>query len=64
MRVMARAGVVVADALDAARAAAVPGATTAQVDAAAAKAIAAAGATSNFLGYYGFPSRVLRVDQR
>ena len=56
MRVMARAGIVVADALDAARAAAVPGATTAQVDAAAAKAIAAAGATSNFLGYHGFPA--------
>lgn len=56
MRVMARAGVVVADALAAASAAAVPGATTAQVDAAAAEVIAAAGATSNFLGYHGFPA--------
>ena len=56
MRVMARAGLVVADALDAARAAAVPGATTADVDAAAAKVISAAGATSNFLGYHGFPA--------
>jgi len=56
MRVMARAGVIVADALAAAKAAAVPGATTAQVDAAAAKVIADAGATSNFLGYYGFPA--------
>lgn len=56
MRVMARAGLVVADALAAARAAAVPGATTADVDAAAAKVISAAGATSNFLGYHGFPA--------
>jgi methionyl aminopeptidase len=53
---MARAGVVVADALAAARAAAVPGATTADVDAAAAAVITAAGATSNFLGYHGFPA--------
>lgn len=56
MRVMARAGLVVADALEAARAAAVPGATTADVDASAARVIEAAGATSNFLGYYGFPA--------
>lgn len=56
MRVMARAGLVVADALEAARVVAVPGATTAQVDAAAARAINAAGATSNFLGYHGFPA--------
>ncbi|MDN4482794.1 type I methionyl aminopeptidase [Demequina lignilytica] len=56
MRVMARAGVIVEHALAAARAAAVPGATTAQVDAAAAATIADAGATSNFLGYHGFPA--------
>jgi len=56
MRVMARAGRVVADALAAASAAAVVGATTADVDAAARRVIEAAGATSNFLGYYGFPA--------
>lgn len=51
IRVMRRAGLVVADALAAARLAAVPGATTADVDSAAAKVIADAGATSNFQGY-------------
>ncbi len=51
VRVMRRAGLVVADALDAAQAAAVAGATTAAVDAAARAVIEAAGATSNFLGY-------------
>ena len=56
MRVMAQAGLVVADALAAAKAAATPGATTADVDAAAAHVIAAAGATSNFLNYHGFPA--------
>ncbi|GAB4069346.1 type I methionyl aminopeptidase [Angustibacter speluncae] len=49
--VMRRAGLVVADALAAARAAAVPGATTADLDAAARAVIEGAGATSNFLGY-------------
>jgi len=56
MRVMARAGVIVERALAAARAACVPGARTADVDAAAAAVIAEAGATSNFLGYHGFPA--------
>ncbi|WP_062383885.1 type I methionyl aminopeptidase [Demequina iriomotensis] len=56
MRVMAHAGVIVERALAAAKAAAVPGATTAEVDAAAARVIAEAGATSNFLGYHGFPA--------
>lgn len=56
MRVMARAGVIVESALAAARSAAVPGATTLAVDAAAAAVIADAGATSNFLGYHGFPA--------
>jgi len=51
VRVMRRAGLVVADALAAARAAAVAGATTGDVDAAARAVIEAAGATSNFLGY-------------
>lgn len=56
MRVMARAGRVVADALAAASSAAVAGTTTAEVDAAARTVIEAAGATSNFLGYHGFPA--------
>lgn len=56
MRVMARAGVIVESALAAAREAAVIGATTREVDAAAASVIAEAGATSNFLGYHGFPA--------
>ncbi|WP_269078507.1 type I methionyl aminopeptidase [Demequina aurantiaca] len=56
MRVMAQAGLVVERALAAAKAAAVVGATTFDVDAAAAKAIADGGATSNFLGYHGFPA--------
>lgn len=56
MRVMARAGVIVERALAAASKAAVAGATTRDVDAAAAAVIADAGATSNFLGYHGFPA--------
>lgn len=58
VRAMRRAGLVVADALDAARAAAVPGATTADVDAAAARVIVQAGATPSFLGYHGYPATV------
>lgn len=53
---MRRAGLVTRAALDAARDAAVPGVTTAEVDAAAEAAILAAGATSNFKGYQGFPA--------
>ncbi|MFW7414555.1 type I methionyl aminopeptidase [Demequina sp. SO4-18] len=56
MRVMARAGVIVERTLAAAKAAAVPGATTRDIEAAAAAVIADAGATSNFYGYYGFPA--------
>lgn len=56
MAAMATAGVIVEAALAAAKDAAVVGATTAEVDAAAAKVIADAGATSNFLGYHGFPA--------
>ncbi|GEA83603.1 methionine aminopeptidase [Cellulomonas gelida] len=58
VRTMRRAGLVVADALDAARAAAVPGATTADVDAAAARVITASGAKPSFLGYHGYPATV------
>lgn len=56
MRVMAQAGLVVEAALAAAVKTIVPGATTADVDAAAATVIARAGATSNFLGYHGYPA--------
>lgn len=58
VRVMRRAGVVVADALDAVRAAVRPGTTTDELDAVAAAVIRDAGATSNFLGYHGFPRTV------
>jgi methionyl aminopeptidase len=55
---MRRAGLVVADALAAARAAAVPGATTADVDAVAAAVIADAGAQPSFLGYMDYPATI------
>ena len=55
---MRRAGLVVADALAAARATARPGATTADIDAAAAAVIAAAGAEPSFLGYYDYPATI------
>lgn len=53
---MRAAGLVTRAALEAARAACVPGASTKDVDAAGAAAIAGAGATSNFLGYYDYPA--------
>jgi methionyl aminopeptidase len=56
MRAMAVAGRVVEKALAAAVATAGPGVTTASIDKAAADVIAANGATSNFLGYHGFPA--------
>ncbi len=52
---MRAAGLVVAGALDATRAAVAPGVSTAQLDAVAAQYIADAGARSNFKGYHGFP---------
>ena len=58
MATMARAGVIVEAALAAARDAAVAGATTADIDSAAAAVIAERGATSNFLGYHGYPATV------
>lgn len=58
LRGMVRAGVVTSRALDAAVAAARPGATTADVDVAFREVLAAHGATSNFLGYYGYPATV------
>lgn len=53
---MRGAGLVVADALAAVRAVAVPGVTTKLLDEAAAEVIRAAGAKSNFLGYHGYPA--------
>ncbi|WP_144827629.1 type I methionyl aminopeptidase [Kocuria rhizophila] len=55
---MARAGVVTSRALDAAVAAAVPGATTADLDRAFRAVLDEYGAESNFLGYYGYPATV------
>ena len=53
---MRRAGQVVAEMHDVIRAAARPGATTRQLDALARAVIERRGATSNFLGYHGFPA--------
>jgi methionyl aminopeptidase len=58
VRLMRRAGLVVASALDAVRAAVRPGMTTTDLDAVAARAIADAGATPSFLGYEGFPATI------
>ncbi|HEV6952234.1 MAG TPA: type I methionyl aminopeptidase [Promicromonospora sp.] len=55
VRLMRRAGLVVADTLAAVRAAARPGLTTAELDAVAARSIEEAGASPSFLGYHGFP---------
>ncbi len=55
VRVMRRAGLVVAQALAAVKDAAVPGTSTADLDAVAADVISAAGASPSFLGYHGFP---------
>lgn len=56
VRLMRRAGLVVADTLAAVRAAARPGLTTADLDAVAARTIEDAGASPSFLGYQGFPA--------
>lgn len=56
VHLMRRAGLVVADALDAVRAQVRPGLTTAELDAVAADVIRAAGATPSFLGYEGYPA--------
>ena len=58
VRLMRRAGLVVADALAAVRAAARPGATTGDLDAVAADVIAESGAEPSFLGYHGFPASI------
>lgn len=56
VRTMRRAGLVVADALAAVRDSLQPGVTTRELDAVAAGVIRSAGATSNFLGYHGYPA--------
>lgn len=56
VQVMRRAGLVVADALDAVRAQVGAGMTTADLDAIAADVIRRAGATPSFLGYEGYPA--------
>ncbi|NTW39206.1 MAG: type I methionyl aminopeptidase [Cellulomonadaceae bacterium] len=61
VRGMRVAGLVVADALAAVRAAVEPGMTTDHLDAIAARVIKAAGATPSFLGYHGYP-KVLCVS--
>jgi methionyl aminopeptidase len=53
---MRKAGAVVAEMHAVTRAAAVPGTTTLEIDAAAREVLARRGATSNFLGYHGFPA--------
>jgi methionyl aminopeptidase len=54
--VMRRAGLVVAETLAAARDAVRPGVSTRDVDRVGADVVAAAGATSSFLGYHGYPA--------
>ncbi|MDC7120713.1 type I methionyl aminopeptidase [Cellulomonas fimi] len=56
VRVMRRAGLVVADALAAVRQRVAPGVTTADLDEVAAAVISDAGATPSFLGYHGYPA--------
>src|SRR4051794_2586302 len=53
---MRKAGSVVAEMHEACTRAAKPGATTADLDAAAREVLARRGARSNFLGYHGFPA--------
>ncbi len=55
---MAHAGTVVEEALAAAAAGVLAGATTRELDAAAATVIGAHGATPSFLGYHGFPATI------
>ena len=58
VRLMRRAGLVVADIHAALREAVRAGITTAELDAVSAGVIKAAGAHSNFLGYYDYPATV------
>jgi methionyl aminopeptidase len=56
IKVMREAGLIVADALAASRAAVAPGVTTADLDAVAERTIRGAGAIPSFKGYHGFPA--------
>ena len=58
VRLMRRAGLVVADIHAALREAVRPGITTAELDRVSAETIASHGATSNFLNYFGYPATV------
>ncbi len=58
LALMRRAGAVVAEMHERCIRAAVPGATTLDVDAVAREVLAKRGARSNFLGYHGFPAVV------
>ena len=58
LALMRRAGEVVAEMHELCIRAAVPGATTLDVDAVAREVLARRGAQSNFLGYHGFPAVV------
>lgn len=58
VRRMRQAGLVVAEVHKALREAVAAGVTTAELDAVSARTIAAAGARSNFLGYYDYPATV------
>jgi len=58
VRVMRRAGLVVADIHAALREAAAPGVSTAELDEVAREVLDSAGARSNFLGYHGYPAHV------
>jgi methionyl aminopeptidase len=58
VRQMRRAGLVVGEILQIMRASSAPGVTPRELDALARRELAARGATSNFLGYGGFPATV------
>jgi len=58
VRLMRRAGLVVAEIHTAVRAAVAVGVTTAELDAVAAQVLRAAGATSSLLGYEGYPATI------
>ena len=58
LKVMRRAGLVVAEIHQAIRAAIKPGMTTSALDAVAAACIKRNGATPNFLNYHGFPASI------
>ena len=58
IRLMRRAGLVVADIQDALHERLEVGMTTADLDAIAHEVLVSAGATSNFFGYYGYPGQI------